>query len=137
MKPKLEDVAKLANVSKTTVLRVLNNRGYLSQKTIDKVNEAMEILNYQPNSAARQLFQQKTEIIGLPIPTVANTFFDKLIKIIKRKLYKKEYKIIICKSKNDSEKEEYYINQLLSNQVDGLINVTHNRGIQQYKKDKL
>ncbi|HBA0069008.1 TPA: LacI family transcriptional regulator, partial [Enterococcus faecium] len=37
MRPKLEDVAKRANVSKTTVSRVLNNRGYLSQKTIDNV----------------------------------------------------------------------------------------------------
>ena len=44
MKPKLEDVAKLANVSKTTVSRVLNKRGYLSQETIDKVNDAMKTL---------------------------------------------------------------------------------------------
>ena len=47
MKPKLEDVAKLANVSKTTVSRVLNKRGYLSQETIDKVNDAMKTLNYK------------------------------------------------------------------------------------------
>ena len=40
MKPKLEDVAKLANVSKTTVSRVLNKRGYLSQETIDIANLA-------------------------------------------------------------------------------------------------
>lgn len=137
MKPKLEDVAKLANVSKTTVSRVLNNRGYLSQKTIDKVNEAMEALNYQPNSAARQLFQQKTEIIGLLFPTVANPFFGELIQDLERKLYKEGYKVIIGNSMNDSEKEEYYLNQLLSNQVDGLIVGTHNRGIQQYKKDNL
>ena len=46
MKPKLEDVAKLANVSKTTVSRVLNNRGYLSQKTIDKVNKTKMVRSY-------------------------------------------------------------------------------------------
>lgn len=59
MKPKLEDVAKLAQVSKTTVSRVLNNRGYISDETKDKVYQAMTTLNYQPNSAARQLYNQK------------------------------------------------------------------------------
>lgn len=137
MKPKLEDVAKLANVSKTTVSRVLNNRGYLSQKTIDKVNKAMKALDYQPNSAARQLFQQETKIIGLLFPTVANPFFGEIIQELERKLYKQGYKVIIGNSMNDSEKEEHYLNQLLSNQVDGLIVGTHNRGIQQYKKDNL
>ncbi|EHZ5372758.1 LacI family DNA-binding transcriptional regulator, partial [Enterococcus faecalis] len=50
---KLTDVAKLAGVSPTTVSRVINNYGYLSQKTIDKVHQAMEELNYQPNGLAR------------------------------------------------------------------------------------
>lgn len=43
---KLDDVAELAGVSKTTVSRVLNNRGYLSDKTIKKVHDAMDKLNY-------------------------------------------------------------------------------------------
>ena len=78
MKPKLEDVAKLANVSKTTVSRVLNKRGYLSQETIDKVNDAMKALNYKPNSVARQLYNKQTKIIGLLFPTVANPFLVNL-----------------------------------------------------------
>lgn len=41
-RPRLEDVAALAGVSKTTVSRVLNNRGYLSKETIQKVNDAMK-----------------------------------------------------------------------------------------------
>ncbi len=44
---KIDDVARVAGVSKTTVSRVLNNRGYLSEKTIKKVHDAMESLNYQ------------------------------------------------------------------------------------------
>ena len=75
VKPKLDDVAKLAGVSRTTVSRVLNNRGYLSQKTIDKVHTAMTELNYQPNIVARQLFKKQTNIIGLLFPTIANPFF--------------------------------------------------------------
>ena len=56
---KLTDVAALAGVSPTTVSRVINNYGYLSQKTIDKVHKAMEELNYQPNSLARSLQGKK------------------------------------------------------------------------------
>ena len=74
-RPKLEDVARLAGVYKTTVSRVLNNRGYLSEKTIQKVNDAMAALGYQPNIIARQLFQQKTYLVFLIFPTVNNPFF--------------------------------------------------------------
>lgn len=137
MKPKLDDVAKLANVSKTTVSRVLNKRGYLSQETIDKVNDAMEKLNYQPNTVARQLFNKKTQIIGLIFPTVTNPFFGELVEELEKKLYLQGYKVIIGNSMNDPEKEKNYLNQLLSNQVDGLIVGTHNRNIQQYKNDNL
>ena len=55
MRPKLTDVAKKAGVSVTTVSRVINDYGYISQKTRDKVFSAMEELNYQPNSLARSL----------------------------------------------------------------------------------
>lgn len=137
MSPKLEDVAKRANVSKTTVSRVLNNRGYLSQKTIDNVYKAIEELNYQPNVVARQLFQKKTNIVGLLFPTVANPFFSELVEALEKKLYEIGYKVLIGNSMNNKEKETNYLNQLLSDQVDGLIVGTHNQGIQEYKYQNL
>ncbi|RHH69095.1 MULTISPECIES: LacI family DNA-binding transcriptional regulator [Vagococcus] len=137
MRPKLEDVAKRANVSKTTVSRVLNNRGYLSQKTIDRVHEAMEELNYQPNVVARQLYNKKTNIIGLVFPTVANPFFGELVEALEKKLYEDGYKVLIGNSMNNTKKESDYLNQLLSEQVDGLIVGTHNQGIQEYKYQNL
>ncbi|HAP8516947.1 TPA: LacI family transcriptional regulator, partial [Enterococcus faecium] len=130
-------VAKRANVSKTTVSRVLNNRGYLSQKTIDNVYKAIEELNYQPNVVARQLFQKKTNIVGLLFPTVANPFFSELVEALEKKLYEIGYKVLIGNSMNNKEKETNYLNQLLSDQVDGLIVGTHNQGIQEYKYQNL
>ena len=53
--PTLADVAELAGVSLTTVSRVLNNRGYLSEKTKQNVADAIETLGYRPNSLARAL----------------------------------------------------------------------------------
>lgn len=62
---KLTDVAAKAGCSVTTVSRVINNYGYISQKTRKKVHEAMRELNYQPNSVARSLQGKKTKLIGL------------------------------------------------------------------------
>ncbi|MFD1670766.1 LacI family DNA-binding transcriptional regulator [Agrilactobacillus yilanensis] len=132
MTPKLEDVAKRANVSKTTVSRVLNNRGYLSQKTIDKVYAAMKELNYHPNAVARQLYKNQTNLIGILLPTVANPFFGELTDTLERLLYQQGFKVLIGNSMNDPKKETAYLNQLLSKQVDGLIVGTHNQGIKQY-----
>lgn len=137
MKPKLEDVAKLAGVSKTTASRVLNNRGYLSEKTLKKVHDAMEQLNYQPNAAARQLFKQKMGLIGLIFPTVSNPFFGELVDYLEYELYQRQFKVIIGNSLQDISKETDYLNQLLAGQVDGLIVGTHNQGIAEYKYSHL
>lgn len=137
MRPKLEDVAKRANVSKTTVSRVLNNRGYLSQETITRVYQAMKELNYQPNVVARQLYQKKTQLIGLLFPTIANPFFGELSAELEKRLYNEGFKVLIGNSMNDPKKEADYLNQLLSKQVDGLIVGTHNQGIKEYNYEHL
>ena len=59
----IRDVAKKANVGSATVSRVLNNSGYVSEETREKIENAMEELNYIPNELARNLFHKKTGII--------------------------------------------------------------------------
>ncbi len=130
---KLTDVAKLAGVSPTTVSRVINNYGSLSQKTIDKVHLAMKELNYQPNSLARSLQGKKTQLIGVIFPSVAIPFFGELVEKIEEKLFSLGYKTILCDSAKDPEKERKYINMLQANQVDGIIAGAHNLGIHEYE----
>lgn len=136
-RPRLEDVAALAGVSKTTVSRVLNNRGYLSKETIQKVNDAMKEIGYQPNIIARQFYTQKTNLVGLIFPTINNPFFAQLEAEMELLLYKKGYKVLIGNSQNDPDKEEDYLNQLLSHQVDGLIVGAHNQGLSEYQNRNL
>jgi LacI family sucrose operon transcriptional repressor len=134
---KLDDVAKLAGVSKTTVSRVLNNRGYLSEETKKKVNKAMKELNYQPNAVARQLFRKKTNLVGLIFPTVDNPFFGELVAELEPRLFKAGFKVFIGNSMNDPEKEKAYLRELISNQVDGLIVGAHNYNIDEYMNTNL
>ena len=58
MVAKLTDVAKLAGVSPTTVSRVINKKGYLSEKTIQKVNDAMRELGYKTQQPSSQFFKE-------------------------------------------------------------------------------
>ena len=111
---KLQDVAKLAGVSVTTVSRVLNNRGYLSKQTINKVHQAMEELNYRPNAVARQLYKQRTDLVGLVFPTVNNPFFGQLEAELETRLYELGYRVVMGNSQNNPGKEEQYL-QLLFN----------------------
>lgn len=136
-RPKLEDVAAAAGVSKTTVSRVLNHRGYLSEKTIAKVQKAMQELDYRPNIIARQLYKQRTDLVGMIFPTVDNPFFSQLEAEMERQLYRNGYKVLIGNSQNDPVKEENYLQQLLTHQVDGLIVGTQNRGLIGYQHANL
>lgn len=133
MAKKLTDVAKKAGVSPTTVSRVINNYGSLSQKTIDKVNLAIKELNYQPNSLARSLQGKKTHLIGIIFPTVANPFYGELVEKVESRLFELGYKTILCDSADNREKEQQYINMLSANKVDGIIAGAHNLGITEYE----
>ena len=134
MVAKLTDVAKLAGVSPTTVSRVINKKGYLSEKTIQKVNEAMRELGYKPNNLARSLQGKSAKLIGLIFTKISHVFYAELIDKLEHELFKKGYKTIICNSEHDSEKEREYIEMLEANQVDGIISGSHNLGIEDYNR---
>lgn len=137
MKVKLEDVAKAAGVSPTTVSRVLNNRGYISERTRAKVEKAIKELNYYPNDVARSLFKQRTNFIGLILPHVSNPFFGELALYIENLCSALGYRIILCNSTGQIEKEKAYATMLIRHQVDGIIVCSYNRGIDAYKYPKL
>jgi DNA-binding LacI/PurR family transcriptional regulator len=128
----IKDVAEMAGITVTTVSRVLNNRGYISEKTRQKVNAAMEELDYQPNEIARALFRRKSNLIGLIVPDVAHPFFAELTSSIEYYAYENSYKVLICNSYGDSAKEKDYIDMLKRNQVDGIIMGSHTLEISEY-----
>lgn len=137
MTVKLSDVAKEAGCSVTTVSRVINNHGYLSKKTKDKVFAAMHKLNYQPNSLARSLQGKKIKLIGLIFPNIINPFFAELVQDVDEQLFKKGYKVILCNAGRDKKKEHEYLQMLQANQVDGIIAGAHNLGIDEYEQSGL
>ncbi|MGL5069426.1 MAG: LacI family DNA-binding transcriptional regulator [Sarcina sp.] len=85
MKITIKEVAKEANVSTSTVSRVLSNNSSISDETKKRVRETVERLNYKPNLAARSLVSKKKRMIGVVVPNdgneiMSNNFFVSLMK---------------------------------------------------------
>ena len=133
----IKDVAKVADVAVTTVSRVLNNRGYISDATRQKVYEAMKQLNYQPNEIARSLYRKKSNILGIIVPSVSHPFFAELTNYVELYAYQAGYKVLICNSYSDSTKEKNYIEMINRNQVDGFIIGSYTNDTSEYINSSL
>lgn len=90
----LKDVAKASGLTVGTVSRVLNNRGYISDKTREKVYRVMKELDYQPNEMARSLSKQKNNIIGVILPQIEHPYFAKVLSDWNGKLRNRD--IVSC-----------------------------------------
>lgn len=137
MKPGIKDVAKVAGVSPTTVSRVLNDRGYISDETRKKVYAAMEEIQYHPNEIARALLNHRTYFVGVIVPTVTAPFHGEIVEQVEYFLAQKNYKMLLCNSMNQLDTEKKYIDMLQRNQVDGMIVGTHNAVVEEYSKLKM
>ncbi len=80
MPASIEDVAKLANVSISTVSRVINRRALVNEETCKRVEAAIRELNYRPNAFARGLMLRKSGIVGLVLPDLHGEFYSEIIR---------------------------------------------------------
>ncbi|MDQ0087552.1 LacI family transcriptional regulator [Paenibacillus anaericanus] len=117
----IKDVAKLAGVSVATVSRVLNDKGYVGQRTRELVEQAIKELNYKPNEVARSLFKKQSNTIGLIVPDIMNPFFPELARAVEDTASKFGYNVILCNSDEDKVKEQTYLDMLQQNYVTGII----------------
>lgn len=117
----INDIARIAGVSVSTVSLVLNNKPGVSQETKIRVLGVVEKLNYVPSSIARSLVTKRTTSIGLIVPDISDIFYAQLGKIVQNAVSKKGYSMILCNSENNPEKETTYLNFLKDKRVDGII----------------
>lgn len=116
-----KDVAKLAGVSTATVSAYLNENKYISDKLRKKVQKAIEELNYEINTIAKSLKEERNYTIGIIVGNIASQFYSTLAKSIEDTANKSGYNVILCNSDYDSEKELKYLKVLKSNRVSGII----------------
>lgn len=117
----LKDIARIAQVSTSTVSEVLNGKGRVSPHTRLAILTAARNVNYRPNELARALRFRKTRTIGLIIPSVSNPFYPALARGAEDAAFAAGYDLLLCNSDRDPDKEQAYITSLLNKWVDGVI----------------
>ncbi|HHT43608.1 MAG TPA: LacI family transcriptional regulator [Firmicutes bacterium] len=120
----VRDVAKKAEVSISTVSRVLTGNARVSPELRQRVIEAVEELGYRPNALARGLRMRRTAVIGLLIPDISNPFFGQLARVVEDAANNRGYAILLCNSQNSRRREIQYLDLLRTQQVDGVLVVT-------------
>jgi len=120
-KPNIKDVADKAGVAQSTVSRVINNSEKVSEETYSKVKNAIKKLGYKPNVLARSMRTGKTSTIAVLLPDLKNLFFSELIGSIELAAGKRDYRVFICNSNEDSNRERVLMKDLLNRNVDGII----------------
>jgi len=121
---KLDEIARLAGVSRTTASYVINGKARqyrVSDKTVEKVMAVVREHNYHPNAVAAGLRAGRTRSIGLVIPDLENTSYTRIANYLERQARQRGYQLLIACSEDQPENEMRCIEHLLQRQVDAII----------------
>ena len=100
----IKDVAKQANVAISTASRVINNSGYVSEDTRQRVEEAIKRLGYVPNSIARSLKWKQTFSIGLIVSDIGNPFYAELAQAVERAARERGYSVLLTNTDSKAKR---------------------------------
>ncbi|HYP18355.1 MAG TPA: LacI family DNA-binding transcriptional regulator [Opitutus sp.] len=119
----LQEVARRAKVSIATVSRVLNQSDKVVPETRAIVEQALRDLGYRPSRVARRLRMKdgRAHLVGLIIPDIQNPFYAEIARGVEDAAYAAEYALLLCNSDEDPEKEQFYLEVMRSECVDGIV----------------
>lgn len=129
----IRDVAKYAGVSPSTVSRALSGAAFVEPETKRKVLEAVNVLNYKPNLAARSLKRGGSKLIGLIIPDIMNPYYPEVVKYMEACASDAGYSLILCDALGNVEKEKEYFETLKYLFVDGILYIASTEKIEHVK----
>ncbi len=117
----IRDVAKLADVSQSTVSRVINRTVPVDDATRKRVEAAIRALNYRPNLLAKGLRIKRSHLIGLVVPEIVHHTFASFIQFLEESAVARGYNLVVGNHKDDPSLEESFIDMLVRRNVDGII----------------
>ena len=115
----MEDVAKEAGVSVTTVSHVINQTASITEETSDRVRQAIGKLGYIPRPSAD--LNRGQRIIGVFVPEISNEFYARSIQAVFQAAWERDYAVMVCSMEHRRQAESRYIRSLLQSGVKGLI----------------
>lgn len=117
----IRKVAQLAGVSVATVSRTLKTPDIVSPQTRARVLKAVEEAGYAPNLMAVQFRSKRTYNLVVLVPTIANTFFARVIAGIQQAAQRQGYSVLLCNTLGQEAAEENYARMVTARQADGVI----------------
>ena len=117
----MRQVAERAGVSAKTVSRVLHNDRYVSDSVRDRVNAAVNDLQYVPNMLAVSFRSGRDAAIGVAVPDIADPFFAQIIQAVEVEARARQTAVIVTSLGYDADYEQGAVEALLQRQVLGLI----------------
>lgn len=117
----MKDIARIAQVSTSTVSHVINNSRFVSEEIRQKVLGVVELLDYTPSALARSLKVKETKTIGMLVTTSDNPFFAEVVTGVERYCSQHQYNLILCNTEDDEKRLTKNLQILLQKQVDGLL----------------
>ncbi|CDZ74701.1 Transcriptional regulators [Peptoniphilus sp. ING2-D1G] len=120
----IKDVARMADVSISTVSRVINDSKPVSPEARRRVLRAIEVLNYTPNEVARSLVKRKSYLIGIIADDIGTSYVSKILRGVEEIGRMYEYDILLSCSYGDPEVELKLAKVFAQKQVEGIIVIT-------------
>lgn len=117
----IKDIAKKAGVGISTVSRVINNKGSVSQATREKVMEVVNAYNFTPNNNARNLKITESRIIGLFVKGISNPFFNKMIPVLEEGLALRGYSLMIHNVEANAHEIDIAIQEAYNRKLCGVV----------------
>lgn len=130
----MNDVAKLAGVSRGTVSNYINGVK-VKAASQEKIQAAIEALNYIPNTAARQLKTSRSDLVVFIIPTTRTPLFAELTYKVQQTLQAAGFKLILCNSNNDINQERDYIQMAKMQKAAGIITMSYSHSLTEVGAD--
>jgi LacI family transcriptional regulator, sucrose operon repressor len=122
----IREIAEMANVSRATVSRVLNESGYVSAAARKRVLEVIEKTGYVPSQHAKSLRTKQTKVIGVILPKISTETSSRVVDGLNDVFSDQGYQILLTTTNLHPEKEIEYIRLLKSRQVDGIVLIATN-----------
>ena len=118
---KIQDIARLANVSVATVSRVINNNNNVKEETKERINQIIKEKKYYPNIIARNLSKNENNTIGVIVPDIKNLYFASIMDGIVDEANNRNLNIILGCSNENFKLQKKYIELFIEQRVKGII----------------
>jgi LacI family transcriptional regulator, galactose operon repressor len=117
----IADVARHAQVSKTTVSHVISGKRPVSATTRDRVERSITTLGYRPDGLARSLRTRRTHMVALILPDITNPYYPVLARGLEAGIEPDGYRAFICSSDGHPDRERAYLREVCDRGVDGIV----------------